>query len=151
MPFEKGNTAPKRIAVIGGGISGLGAAHMLADRHQVVLYEAEGRLGGHARTVMAGKRGDQPVDTGFIMQHLDEVDDIVFSQPMSTAEEVAQAILDLCGNQVREQDMPVSSGILATAAYLMPWIARLIRPTLERKGARVKARLKAEHKRAPAE
>lgn len=40
---------------------------MLADDHQVVLYEAEGRLGGHARTIVAGKRGDQPVDTGFIV------------------------------------------------------------------------------------
>ena len=53
MPFETGKTAPKRIAVIGAGISGLGAAHMLADEHRVVLFEAEGRLGGHARTVMA--------------------------------------------------------------------------------------------------
>ena len=35
--------------------------------HRVVLFEAEGRLGGHARTVMAGRRGDQPVDTGFIV------------------------------------------------------------------------------------
>ena len=67
MPFETGRAAPKRIAVIGAGISGLGAAHMLADEHAVVLYEAEGRLGGHARTVLAGKRGDQPVDTGFIV------------------------------------------------------------------------------------
>jgi uncharacterized protein len=67
MPFETGKAAPKRIAVIGAGISGLGAAHMLADDHRVVLFEAEGRLGGHARTVMAGRRGDQPVDTGFIV------------------------------------------------------------------------------------
>ena len=67
MPFETGKAAPKRIAVIGAGISGLGAAHMLADDHRIVLFEAEGRLGGHARTVMAGKRGDQPVDTGFIV------------------------------------------------------------------------------------
>ena len=67
MPFETGKAAPKRIAVIGAGISGLGAAHMLADDHRIVLFEAEGRLGGHARTVMAGRRGDQPVDTGFIV------------------------------------------------------------------------------------
>ena len=33
----------------------------------VTLFEAAPRLGGHARTVMAGKRGDQPVDTGFIV------------------------------------------------------------------------------------
>ena len=57
----------RRIAVIGAGISGMGAAHMLAPDHQVTLYESGARLGGHARTVMAGKNGDQPVDTGFIV------------------------------------------------------------------------------------
>ncbi len=67
MPFERLSTAPRRIAVIGGGISGMAAAHLLAQDNAVVLFEAEGRLGGHARTVMAGKRGDQPVDTGFIV------------------------------------------------------------------------------------
>ncbi|NEX46774.1 NAD(P)/FAD-dependent oxidoreductase [Pseudotabrizicola algicola] len=67
MPFETMAAAPRRIAVIGGGISGMSAAHMLGDLHHVVLFEAEPRLGGHARTVMAGKRGDQPVDTGFIV------------------------------------------------------------------------------------
>ncbi len=67
MPFETLSTAPRRIAIIGGGISGMAAAYQLADQAQVVLYEGEGRLGGHARTVMAGKRGDQPVDTGFIV------------------------------------------------------------------------------------
>lgn len=67
MPFETNDSAPRRIAVIGGGISGMSAAHMLGDRNHVVLFEAAPRLGGHARTVMAGKRGDQPVDTGFIV------------------------------------------------------------------------------------
>ncbi|NJM84728.1 MAG: FAD-dependent oxidoreductase [Tabrizicola sp.] len=67
MPFETLGQAPRRIAVIGGGISGMAAAHLLARGNSVVLFEAEGRLGGHARTVLAGKRGDQPVDTGFIV------------------------------------------------------------------------------------
>ena len=67
MPFESGNTAPKNIAVIGAGISGMGAAHMLAKSHRVTLFEAEDRLGGHARTRMAGPHGDQAVDTGFIV------------------------------------------------------------------------------------
>ncbi|MCT4683332.1 MAG: FAD-dependent oxidoreductase [Roseicyclus sp.] len=67
MPFEQPAAAPKRIAVIGAGISGMGAAYHLADAHSVTLFEAEPRLGGHARTVVAGKRGDQPVDTGFIV------------------------------------------------------------------------------------
>jgi uncharacterized protein len=67
MPFETLGSARRRVAVIGGGISGMAAAHFLADTHAVVLYEAEPRLGGHARTVIAGKRRDQPVDTGFIV------------------------------------------------------------------------------------
>ncbi|MDB0062217.1 FAD-dependent oxidoreductase, partial [Octadecabacter sp.] len=61
------NGAIKRIAVIGAGISGMAAAHELAKDRQVVLFEAEQRLGGHARTRMAGKHGDQAVDTGFIV------------------------------------------------------------------------------------
>ena len=56
-----------RVAVIGGGISGLGAAHMLGKTHRVTLFESEPRLGGHARTRFAGKTGEQPVDTGFIV------------------------------------------------------------------------------------
>ncbi len=67
MPFESFPSSPRRIAVIGGGISGMGAAHLLAATHRVVLFEAETRLGGHARTVIAGTNGDQPVDTGFIV------------------------------------------------------------------------------------
>lgn len=67
MPFETGAEARRRIAVIGAGISGMGAAYHLADTQSICLFEAEPRLGGHARTRMAGKRGDQPVDTGFIV------------------------------------------------------------------------------------
>ena len=58
---------PKKIAVVGGGISGLGAAYALSNTYQVTLFEAENRLGGHARTVFSGKSGQQPVDTGFIV------------------------------------------------------------------------------------
>jgi uncharacterized protein len=67
MPLDPTAPLRRRIAVIGGGISGMSAAHMLSKHHSVVLFEAENRLGGHARTVIAGKRGDQPVDTGFIV------------------------------------------------------------------------------------
>lgn len=67
MAFEQTTDTPKRIAVIGAGISGMAAAHELAKDHRVVLFEVEQRLGGHARTRMAGPDGDQPVDTGFIV------------------------------------------------------------------------------------
>ncbi len=56
------------IAIIGSGIAGLSAAHLLQDKHSVTLYEKEPRLGGHSRTITV-KHGDQiiPVDTGFIV------------------------------------------------------------------------------------
>ena len=57
----------RKIAVIGGGISGMGAAYALSQNHDVTLFEAGHRLGGHARTVLAGKSGRQPVDMGFIV------------------------------------------------------------------------------------
>ena len=67
MPFENIQSGSKRIAVIGGGISGMGAAYELRHSHEVVLFEAEPRLGGHARSVMAGKKGNMAVDTGFLV------------------------------------------------------------------------------------
>jgi hypothetical protein len=57
-----------RVAVVGAGIAGLSAAWLLSRRHEVVLFEADGRLGGHANTTEApGFKGAVPVDTGFIV------------------------------------------------------------------------------------
>ncbi len=67
MPFEYNQSSPRKIAVVGAGISGMGAAHLLSKDHSVTLFEAEDRLGGHARTKMAGPNRDTPVDTGFIV------------------------------------------------------------------------------------
>jgi short-subunit dehydrogenase len=87
-----------------------------------------------------------PIDTGFIMSDVDEVSDLTFSQPISTVDEVAQAILDLCGNNRCEQSMPAISGVLTMLTYLFPWLGRAARPILERKGASVKRKLKAQAK-----
>ena len=57
-----------RIAVVGAGISGMSAAWLLSKRHDVTLYEAQPRLGGHSHTVDApGPDGPMPVDMGFIV------------------------------------------------------------------------------------
>ncbi len=57
-----------RIAIVGTGISGLASAWLLGQRHDVTVYEAEPRLGGHSHTVdMPWQRGSVPVDTGFIV------------------------------------------------------------------------------------
>jgi predicted NAD/FAD-binding protein len=57
-----------KIAVIGAGISGLGCSYLLSRKHEVDLYEKEGRLGGHARTTMVEEEGKRfGVDTGFLV------------------------------------------------------------------------------------
>jgi len=59
-----------KIAVVGSGIAGLGAAWLLSRQHDVVLYEQESRLGGHTHTHQATLAGrDYSVDTGFIVHN----------------------------------------------------------------------------------
>jgi len=57
-----------RIAVVGAGVAGLGAAWSLSRHHEVVVYERESGFGGHSRTVdVPSLNGPQPVDVGFIV------------------------------------------------------------------------------------
>lgn len=84
-----------------------------------------------------------PIDTGFIMSNIDNVTDLTFSQPISTADEVADEIMKLCINDKQERSMPPISGFLTTMTYLFPGIGRVMRPIFERKGRRVKRKLKA--------
>lgn len=87
-----------------------------------------------------------PIDTGFIMDDIDGTSDLTFSQPLSTAEEVAIEILKLVINDKRERSMPPASGLLTYVNYLFPALGRAMRPALEKKGQRVKRRLKAERR-----
>ena len=89
-----------------------------------------------------------PLDTGFIMDNLDTVADLTMSQPISTADEVAQAVLDICGNKQKEIAMPLSTAILSRIISVAPWLRRIIQPLLERKGARVKRELRAQRNAA---
>jgi predicted NAD/FAD-binding protein len=58
----------KRIAIVGTGIAGLAAAERLHRAHDVVLFEADDRIGGHTHTVdVATPGGALAIDTGFIV------------------------------------------------------------------------------------
>ncbi|MEM7748424.1 MAG: FAD-dependent oxidoreductase [Pseudomonadota bacterium] len=61
--------SPLKLAVVGSGISGLSAAWLLSQHHNVTVFEKEGRLGGHSNTVEAIEPDGSsvPVDTGFIV------------------------------------------------------------------------------------
>jgi short-subunit dehydrogenase len=94
--------------------------------------------GIHSRNVNPG-----PVDTGFFGD-LETVPNLVFSQPMSTADEVADAILRAVEGDAQEIDVPALSGKLATVGYLSSRAFTALRPVMEKRGAAAKAKLIAK-------
>ncbi|MFZ4761207.1 MAG: NAD(P)/FAD-dependent oxidoreductase [Alphaproteobacteria bacterium] len=111
----------QNIAIIGAGISGLGAAFALYPHHHITLYEQENWLGGHAHTVTT-PQGDA-VDTGFIvfnqhtypnflqlMQHLGVS---ISKSDMSLAVSLQQQKIEYASDSLRS---------------LFPSVARLIDP-----------------------
>jgi short-subunit dehydrogenase len=102
-------------------------------------------LAGSGVTVSVVSPG--PVDTGFFGAELERVADIVFSQPMSTAEQVARAVMRCIDEGTPEVALPWWSGKLCTLGYLAPALTRLVRPTMEKRGAHNKCAY-IERKRA---
>ncbi len=148
LPYlrESGEGAIINVGSLAGRVVYPGAATYSATKaglRSFTLALAE-ELRGSA--IKIGLVSPGPISTAFIMQDMDAVSDITFSQPMSSAEQVAQSVLDICGNNILDEAIPKRSGILATVIGLMPWLGRLLRPSLERKGQRVKKALKAEAK-----
>lgn len=85
-----------------------------------------------------------PVDTGFIREQLDEVPDLVFANPMSTADEVAALVLDSAADRRRERTIPVQTGMLARFGAAFPVVRRIVKPAMERKGRAAKARFREQ-------
>lgn len=83
-----------------------------------------------------------PVDSGFFDEDLDNVTPMTLSQPMSSLEQCADAVLRAIETDAQEIDLPGFSGRLATLGYVAPPMRRMLRPLLDRRGARVKEELK---------
>jgi short-subunit dehydrogenase len=150
IPFikESGGGAIINVASLAGRTPVVGAATYSASKFGLraftfALGEELADTGVKLAAVSPG-----PIDTGFIMSNIDDVADITFSQPMSTADDVAVEILKLCVNDKRERSMPPISGVLTTVSYLFPALGRLLLPVLSARGRRVKRGLKAQARAA---
>ena len=57
-----------KIGIVGAGVAGLTAAHLLSQKHDVTLVESKKRIGGHTNTIIVEENGVKiGVDTGFIV------------------------------------------------------------------------------------
>jgi short-subunit dehydrogenase len=83
-----------------------------------------------------------PVDTGFIMSDIDEVPDLVFSQPMSSSEDIAKLVLDAALGGPSELTPSRQASYLTTFGYLFPRVRQGLRPLLERRGRAQKERFR---------
>ena len=88
--------------------------------------------------ISVGSASPGPIDTGFIMDEIDAVEDIVFSQPMSSAEQVANGILAVASGDEIEVVLPATSAKLTHISYLFPKLRRRLRPKLYEQGRKNK-------------
>lgn len=108
------HTSPIRIAVLGAGIAGLGAAHLLARAYDVEVFERDTRAGGHANTVV---RDGLALDTGFLVHN-------VPNYPL------LRRLFDELGVRTHESDM---SFAVSCAGCGLEWSGR--RPFARRRNA----------------
>ncbi|HKB94951.1 MAG TPA: FAD-dependent oxidoreductase [Gaiellaceae bacterium] len=103
-----------RIAIVGSGVSGLGAAHILSRAHEVDVFERDARAGGHANTVHAHGLA---LDTGFLVHN-------TRNYPL------LGRLFDELGVRTHETDMSFS---VACAGCGLEWSGR--RPFAQRRNA----------------
>ena len=87
-----------------------------------------------------------PVDTGFIRDHVEDIPDVVFAQPMRSSEQIAALVLDCAADGRRERATPRLSALLATVGYVVPAARRGLTLLMRARGARAKVRYLQKHR-----
>ena len=119
-----------RIAVIGAGVSGLVAAHLLHPAHDVTVFETNGYAGGHTNTIRVDTPNEtHEVDTGFIVFNDRNYPNFerllrrlgVAWQPSTMSFSVSDGVGDF------EYSSGSPNGLFAKRAHLVtPWFHRMV-------------------------
>ena len=151
LPYlrERGGGAIVNVASIAGRIPVEHEAVYCATKFGLRAFTFSLRRELEGSGITASVVSPGPVDTGFIMDNMDDVPDVVFAQPMSTAEDIARAVLDCAADGVDERVIPRLTGYLATAGYLFPGLQRLLAPLMEQRGKQAKERHRRERSVRP--
>ena len=106
------DNTPKKVAIIGSGISGLGSAFIaLKNHHHVTLFEKNNYFGGHSNTIDISLHNQLfPVDTGFLVhnklnypnliQLFDLLDIKIVDSNMSLSINILEKNIEWCGNDL---------------------------------------------------
>jgi short-subunit dehydrogenase len=142
----RGGGSIVQVASIAGQIPLDGEAAYSASKHGLrafsfALREELGDCGIHIAVVSPG-----PVETGFLLDEIDDVPDIVFANPMSTADQVAALIVRSALDGRRERTIPARTGALARLGAAMPSLRRVLAPSMERRGKSAKAAFRDRHR-----
>ncbi len=134
----RGRGAIVNVASIAGQTTLPGEASYCASKWglRAFTFSLREELSGSGITASVVSPG--PVDTGFIMNELDEVPDLVFGNPMSTAEQVAALVVESAADGLRERTIPAVTGYMARAGNLLPGLRRLLVPVIEKRGRAAK-------------
>lgn len=135
MAFDEGSRPAGRkvgrVAVVGSGVSGLGAAWLLSQTAEVVVYEADSRLGGHANTVNAplASGGVAAVDAGFIVYNAPAYPNLValFDYLAVESEETCMSFgASMRGGEVEYSGQSLSSVFAKRSRALSPRFLRML-------------------------
>ena len=119
-----------RIAIVGAGVSGLVAAHLLHDRHDISVFEANGYAGGHTNTVRVDTAdATHHVDTGFIVfndRNYPNFERLLGQLGVSWQQsDMSFAVSDERGDF--EYASTSANGLFAKRAHLVtPWFHRMV-------------------------
>jgi short-subunit dehydrogenase len=142
LPYllQRGSGSIVNVASLAGRVAFPNAATYCATKFglRAFTFALAEELAGSGIRVSVVSPG--PVDSGFILGDLDRVPDVVFSQPMSTAEEVARLVVSCALDGARERVPHTASRLTTTLGYLFPTIRQRLMPLMERRGRAAKER-----------